>query len=172
MTASFADPMPSGRPIGYRPGPEPPSTVAEFVQESLASPIKPPPPPPPKPRDPKRKAGIWEKMTPEERSEHAKALAAKRSPANMARKGRTPGTPNGWDHTSVAVAKVQARMEATELVSKLIAEGKIHKQDKAGAEATIEALTIVRSPGGNSNKLRWAKRLLRFYHPELAVELL
>lgn len=131
--------------------------------------MTPPPPAPPKPRSPNRKAGIWDTLkTPEERSSYAKELASRRNPANMARKGRFPGTPVGWDHRSAAVAKTAARMEADALVSKLQAQGVISAEDAEGAKATAEALTIVRAPGGMGEKKKWAKRLLDHYHPEIA----
>lgn len=131
--------------------------------------MTPPPPPPPKPRSPNRSAGIWDKLkTPEERSAYAKELAARRKPENMARKGSIPGTPNGWDHRSASVAKTAARMEAEALVSKLKAKGVIAPEDEEGAKATAEALTIVRAPGGIAERKKWAKRLLRHYHPDIA----
>ncbi|QDK34765.1 hypothetical protein DM450_0110 [Sphingomonas sp. IC081] len=167
-TPSFARPKRSRKPP-RTPRPERPETVASFIEKALAAPMAPPPPPAAKPRSPNRKAGIWDKLkTPEERSAYAKELASRRDPKNMARKGRFHGTPVGWDHRSAAVAKTAARLEADALVSTLQARGVIAPDDTEGAEATIEALTIVRSPGGMSKRKKWAKRLLTHYHPELA----
>ncbi|NYH94617.1 hypothetical protein FHS75_000936 [Novosphingobium marinum] len=130
--------------------------------------MTPPPPAARKPRSPNRKAGIWDTLkTPEERSAYAKELASRRNPKNMARTCQRPGTPKGgWDHQSAAVAKTTARIEAETLVSKLQAEGTIAAEDTEGAKATAEALAIVRGPGGITQRRKWAKRLLRHYHPE------
>lgn len=120
-----------------------------------------------KERGPNRKAGIWDSLTtPEARSAYAKALAAKRQPQNMARTCQRSGTPKGWDHRSAAVAKTAARIEAEALVSKLQRQGVIAPEDAEGAKATAEALTIVRAPGGISERRKWAKRLLTHYHPD------
>lgn len=165
---SFASPKRTRKPPRTS-RPDTPETVASFVEKALAEPMAPPPPAPPKPRNPNRKAGIWDKLrTPEERSAYAKELAARRKPQNMARKGRFPGTPVGWDHRSAAVAKTAARLEADALVSKLQSQGVIAPDDEDGAKATAEALAIVRSPGGIGDRRKWAKRLLSHYHPEIA----
>lgn len=164
---TFAAPARIGRPIGSRPRPNP-QTIPAFVQDALSNPQIPPPPASAPERQPNRKAGIWDTMTPDERSAYAKRLAAKRSSRNMARKGRTPGTPNGWTATAAAVATAAARIEAEQLVGKLQAQGTIAPHDKAGAAATIEALAIVRGPGGRTKRLQQARRLLRHYAPEMA----
>ena len=80
----------------------------------------------------------------------------------MARTTRRTGTPNGWDASAAAVAKATALMEATQLVAKLQAKGIISPDDHEGAAATIEALTLVASPGGRTKKIQAAKQLLRF----------
>lgn len=170
MTNSFAAPARSGRPVGSRPKAKP-KTVAAFVQNALSTPPTPPPPAPPKPRNPRRKAGAWEGKSPAERSAYAKELAARRKPENMRRSCQRPGTPKrgGWTHETAAIAKTAAQLEAERLVAKLQANGKIAPDDHEGAAATVEALTIVASPGGATERRKWALRLLRHYHPELAA---
>lgn len=107
-------------------------------------------------------------MTPEERSEHAKRLAALRDPRNMRRASRK-GVARGWSSEAFAVAKATARIEAAELVSRLKLAGLIAPDDKAGEQATLEALTFVKTPGSRVERQKVAKRLLRFYaSPELA----
>jgi len=59
-------------------------------------------------------------------------------------------------------------MEADALVTKLQNKGIIAPEDVEGAKATAEALTIVRAPGGLSDRRKWAKRLLAHYHPDIA----
>lgn len=169
MTKSFATPLKPGRQVGTRPKPKP-ATVADFVEQALAEPITPPPPAPKPPRNLRRKAGIWEDMTSEQRSAHARKLAAMRKPENMRRTCQRTGTPKtgGWTHESAAVAKAAARMEAEQLVAKLQADGTIAPDDLAGAKATVEALTAVRSPGSKTERVKWARRLLRHYTPDMA----
>lgn len=166
MAQSFAESVrATGRPRGTRVKPKA-DTIAESVLQALSDPPKPPPPAPPKPKNPKRKAGIWENLTPEERSAHGKKLAAMRSSKNMARTCQRTGTPKsgGWTHESASVAKAAARIESETLVRKLVADGKVQEAD---AEATIEALTIVRSPGARTERVKWAKRLLRHFAPDM-----
>ncbi len=143
-----------------------PQTIAEWVERSLSDPRVCPLPPPKGKR--KRPAGVWDQLkTPEERSEYAKWLASLRKPENMARPGSKPGAPNGWHHRAASVAKAEARLAAEQLVSRLKANGTISPDDKEGADATIEALTLVRAPGGcREKRLRTAKALLRHYHPD------
>jgi hypothetical protein len=165
MTKSFATATTrKGRTVSTRADFKP-STVAEFVTEALAAPLQPPPPPPRKPKS--RPAGIWEGLSPAERSAHARYLASLRSPKNMARTKRRTGTPDGWTHDAVRVARAAAQIEAAELVHKLKAEGRIAPDDTEGEAATLEALTILRSPGGTNRKLATARRLIRHYHEDL-----
>jgi hypothetical protein len=156
----------TGRPVGCRPKPNP-QTLPEFVTQALSEHLTPPPPPAPPPKTP-GKAGIWSSMTPEERSVHAKHLASLRKPENMKRDTRRTGTPNGWNHQSAAVARTAARIQATEMVDKMKSQGLIDPQDAEGIEATIDALTVLASPGSNAKRVKAAKRLLRFYAPEHA----
>lgn len=162
-----ANAVKTGRPFGCRPKPKPES-LPEFISAALADPLNPPPPPPPKPRTPGRPAGIWEGKTAEERTAHAKYLASLRQGKNMARTKRRTGTPDGWNHEAVAVARAAARLKAAELVEKMKAQGLIDPSDTDGIEATIEALTVVWSPGGRTRRVQQAKRLLRFYCPDQA----
>ncbi|WP_298189564.1 hypothetical protein [Novosphingobium sp.] len=108
-------------------------------------------------------------MSPAERTAHAKKLAALRDPANMVRPSRK-GVARGWSAEAFAVAKAQAQMEAAELVSRLKQAGLIAPDDHAGAQATLEALTFVKTPGSRIERVKVARRLLRFYaSPELAT---
>lgn len=142
-----------------------PTTIAEFVNEALTSPLKPPAPLPKRPRTPGRSAGVWDGMTPEERSAHGKWLASRRSPQNMARHHSAHSTPHGWSNGAANVAKASARLEAQALVEKLKAQGTVAPEDEA---ATVEAMAIVKSPGARQPKVKAARQLLRFYHPECA----
>lgn len=151
-----------------------PSTVAEFVHQALANPPLPPPKPPRPPRAPGRYAGIWDTFeTAEERSAYARQLAAKRNPKNMARPHSigNKGTAKRWTKAASDIARAAARLEATELVARLKTRGLIAKDDLEGQAATIEALTILRSPGGIQRKRKYANELLRHYHSELAQAL-
>lgn len=144
----------------------PPASIAKFIEEALEEPIAPPSPtPPPVKEPPKRRAGIWATMTPEERSAWGKHLASRRNPANMARKGRTPGTPNGWNHKSVHSARLAARLEAEELVSKLQAKGIVQPEKR---DATIDALATIASPGNRRSRVRQARAVLREFEPSNA----
>jgi hypothetical protein len=107
-------------------------------------------------------------MTPEQRSAHGKYLASLRKGANMARTKRRKGTPNGWNHEAVSVARTAARLKATELVERMKADGLIDPSDTDGIEATVDALTTVWSPGSRVRRVQQAKRLLRFYLPDQA----
>lgn len=175
LSGSFADAAKIGRPVGCRPtkGGKP-VTVADFVHRALAEPLVPPPKQPKAPRTPGRSAGIWDTFnTPEERSAYARSLAAKRRPENMARPhsiGRK-ATPARWTKAASDTARAAARLEALALVARLKSQGLISKDDQEGEAATIEALTVLRSPGGNQRKQAVARRLLRHYHPELAASL-
>lgn len=111
-------------------------------------------------------------MTPEERSAHGKYLASLRKGENMRRTKRRTGTPSGWNHEAVSVARAAAQLEASQLVERLKAQGHIAPGDAEGEKATLEALTTLRSPGSHVRKVATAKRLLRFYHHDLAAELL
>lgn len=171
QSQSFVAPAKRGRTAGRKPRPKV-STVAEFVQVALNDPPTPPPRPPKPPRTEGRSAGVWDGMTPEERSTYAKQLAAKRKPENMARRLSGHNTPNGWTLPAANVARAAARLEALELVAKLKASGQIAADDTEGEQATLEALTIVRSPGGNTKRRQMAMRLLRHYHSELSASLI
>lgn len=81
-------------------------------------------------------------------------------------------TPAGWTKEASDTARAAARLEALELVANLKTQGLIAKDDTAGETATIEALTVLRSPGGMQRKRKYALRLLRHYHPELASSLI
>lgn len=86
----------------------------------------------------------------------------------MARPSRK-GIARGWSSEAFAVAQSAARMEAAELVSRLRRAGLIAPGDHAGAEATLEALTFVKTPGSRKEREKVAKRLLQHYaSPELA----
>jgi hypothetical protein len=107
-------------------------------------------------------------MSSQERTAHAKKLAALRDPANMARP-RRKGVARGWSAEAFAVAKAQAQLEAAELVSRLKLAGLIAPDDHAGADATFAALAFVKTPGSRVEREKVARRLLRFYaSPELA----
>lgn len=106
-------------------------------------------------------------MSPEERTDHAKRLAALRDPRNMSRPSRK-GIARGWSTEAFAVAQANARMEAAELVTRLKLSGLIAPDDTAGEQATLEALTFVKTPGSRVERQKVARRLLRFYaSPEL-----
>jgi hypothetical protein len=90
----------------------------------------------------------------------------------MARTKRRTGTPHGWNHEAIAVAKAAAQLEAQELVNRLKATGAIAKGDTEGEQATLEALVIVRTPGNSQKRRACALRLLRHYEPELAASLI
>lgn len=142
--------------------------MAEFVEQALANPPTPPNRPALPPRPPARPAGIWADMTPEERTAHAKKLAAMRQNKNMSRPYKRPRGPRGWAAEDAAVVKTNARLRAEELVERLIAEGQIDPDDSAGAKATVEALTRVASPGGCKRKrAQAARRLIAHYGPAI-----
>ena len=166
MSQSFAAPAKRGRPVGSRRPKTKAATVADFVTEALTNSPQPPPPAPRKPRDPNRKAGVWDTMTPEERSAYAKRLASLRRPENMRRNTSRKGVPHGWSGPAVAVATAAARLEAQELVNRLKATGTIAKGDTEGEQATLEALVIVRTPGSSQKRRKCALRLLRHYGTE------
>lgn len=168
---SFTFTSPKGRPLGASPKPPAP-TVAEFVADALSAPNAPPPPLPPiLPVDPNRRRGsIWSGMSPEERTALAKKLASLRDNRNMRRPSRK-GVARGWSNEAFAVAQANARMEAAELVTRLKLSGLIAPDDKAGEQATLEALTFVRTPGSRVERQRVARRLLRFYAPPELTEL-
>jgi hypothetical protein len=86
----------------------------------------------------------------------------------MARTKRRTGTPDGWNHEAVAVARAAAKLRATELVEKMKAQGLIDPADTDGIEATLDGLVTVWSPGSRVRRVRHAKRLLRFYLPDQA----
>jgi hypothetical protein len=111
-------------------------------------------------------------MTPEERSAYGKQLAARRKPENMRRPYRDAGKgvpKGGWTAEAVEAAKAAARLEALALVRKLRSRGIIGQDDKEGEAATVEALTLIRSPCGSAERLRKAEQLLRHYHPPIAT---
>lgn len=155
----------TGRPVGCVPKKSQPANIAEFVQSALANPPKPPSPIPKRPRTPGRSAGVWDGMTPDQRSAYGKHLASLRKPENMARRLSGHSTPHGWTTGAANVAKAAARLEAQALVAKLKAQGTIAPEDEA---ATVEALAVVKSPGAQQPKVQAARQLLRFYHPECA----
>lgn len=165
MTNSFAAPPKRGRQGGGGSKPKP-ATVADFVSQALSQPLLPPPPAAPKPRS--GGAGIWDTMNPAERTAYAKAMAARRDPKNMSRTKRRTGTPSGWNHRAVSVARATALLEATELAMKLKTQGVIPPNDPEGEAATIAALAVLRSPGSQVRKVAQARKLLRFYHPDMA----
>lgn len=106
-------------------------------------------------------------MSPEERTDHAKRLAALRDPRNMSRPSRR-GIARGWSAEAFAVAQATARMEAAKLVTRLKLAGFIAHDDKEGEQATLEALTFVKTPGSRVERQKVARRLVRFYaSPEL-----
>ncbi len=111
---------------------------------------------------------MWDKLSPEERSAHGKYLASLRQGKNMARTTRRNGTPDGWTHDAVAVARSAAHLKASQLVEKMKADGLIDPSDTDGIEATLDALTVVWSPGSRIRRVRKAKQLLRFYLPDHA----
>lgn len=150
----------------------PPETVAEFVESSLANPPQPPQRPPVPKRPPARPAGIWADMTPEERSAHARKLAALRRPENMVRPYKRKRGPKGWAVEDATAAKAKALILAEEMVARLVEQGAIAPDDTEGARATVQALAKLNTPGGSQrDKLRAAKRLMAHYGPSLKVAL-
>lgn len=152
------------------------SSILEFVQEALKDPIPPPPKTPkrttlasqspPRRLRPRKHGNIWHCMTKAQRRAYAKHLASKRSPENMARGHKVPH--GGWTVQSAEAARARARIEAQRLVNVLCAEGTLDLQDTESVEATLEALTFIRSPGGKTRREKAARKLLRQYHPEVA----
>jgi hypothetical protein len=146
----------------------PPETIVEFIETSLANPPRPPKHPPVPKRPPARPAGIWADMSPEERSAHAKKLAAMRRPENMARPYKRKRGPKGWAVEDANAAKAKALILAEEMVSRLVKQGAIAPGDTEGARATVHALAKLNTPGGHQReKLRAAKRLVAHYGPKV-----
>lgn len=107
-------------------------------------------------------------MSPEERSAHARKLAAMRNPENMKRPYKRPCGPRGWAAEDAAAAKARAIIRAEQMTERLIADGQIDPDDKEGARATVKALARLNTPGGNQReKVRAAARLLAHYGPAL-----
>lgn len=142
------------------------------MQLALAAPLQPPAPTTaPKVEQTKRGNGVWARFkTPEERQAYARHLASLRKPENMARTKRRTGTPHGWTGAEARAARALAELEADQLVARLKMKGVIAKGDVEAAQATKEALVIVRSPGGSKCRRKMAERLLRHYHPELGED--
>ncbi len=165
-----SDARPSSFSFSYKPETrkaprKPPSSVADYLSLSFAEPLVPP-------RVPKghyRGNGIWGMMeTAEERSAYGRYLASRRKPENINRRGRPAGTPDGWNHSAVQVARLAAEVEAEKLIKRLIKQGAIAADDAKGIAATKKALVMVRCPGRLRDRRRAAKRLLQHYHPNIS----
>lgn len=158
------------RPRTSEPPTEQPQTIAEFVDAALSNPPTPPTRPEQPKRPPARPSGIWADMTPEQRTAHAKKLAAMRKPENMKRPHKRKRGPRGWAVEDANKAKAEAQIKAQEMVNHLIETGRISPDDQEGAQATAKALARLNTPGGDRReKIRAARRLVHHYHPELAV---
>lgn len=107
-------------------------------------------------------------MTPEERSAHAKKLAAMRTSEGMRRPFKRKRGPKGWAVEDANAAKAKALILAEEMVARLVEQGDIAPEDTEGARATVQALAKLNTPGGNQrDKLRAAKRLVAHYGPKV-----
>jgi hypothetical protein len=160
-----------GRPKGSKnkhPTERRTKTLGEFIASSLAKPAKAPPPKPEKPA-PKVYTGIWATFaTAEERSEYARYLRSKVTPEGLARSGRKFAVPNGWPYRDYEIAKAKAAREAKKMLERMEADGEL-TDDELARTATLEALTLLRSPGSKTFKLKCARTLLSYYRAKPAT---
>ncbi|MFC6621984.1 hypothetical protein [Novosphingobium panipatense] len=144
---------PTGRPRGRPKGAKNIPKVEDFVAEALAGRVE---VPEPKPKAAPR--GPWAGLTPEQRSEYARKLAAKRKGPSG---GRRVGVPR-----TLTVEQFEARKaEQTiivERIMKKMAENDQLPDDPRAVEALKESMVILRTQEDAKLKLAAARLVLDF----------
>lgn len=144
---------PTGRPRGRPPGAKNIPKVEDFVVQSITAPV---PIPTLKPKA--RPRGPWAKMTPEQRSEYSKRLAAqKKGPSG----GRKKGVP-----FALTSAQYEARLaEQTPIVKRIMKKMADNGQlpdDPRAVEALEQSMIVLRTQEDAKTKLAAARLVLDF----------
>lgn len=144
---------PTGRPRGRPKGSKNIPKVEDFVAEALAGSI-----PVPKPKPKAAPRGPWANMTPEERSEYARQLQARRKGPSG---GRRTGVPR-----SLTVEQFEARKaEQTQIVKRIMKKMADNGQlpdDPRAVEALETGMVILRTQEDAKLKLAAARMVLDF----------
>lgn len=153
---------PRGRPKGWR---APPKTFEGFIADSLKRGAT----PPAQPERPKAKPrGPMAHMTPEQRSEYAKAMRSKVRAENLSRPSPLAGVPRGWSSDAFADAQATARQDAERFLVGMEKHG-LELDDDIAREATLTVLTLMRQPGTRKEKHALARTILEYFQPRPAV---
>lgn len=144
---------PTGRPRGRPPGSKNIPKIEDFIAESLSAPV---PVPALKPKGAPR--GPWAGMTPEERSEYARKIAAKSKPKKG---GRRVGVPR-----KLTVKAYEARLaEQTTIVHRIMKKMADNGQlpdDPRAVEALETSMILLRTQEDAKLKLAAARLVLDF----------
>lgn len=144
---------PTGRPRGRPPGAKNIPKIEEFVADSLLSPI-----PIPKLKPKAKPRGPWANMTPEQRSEYSKRIAAKK-------KGHSGGRQKGVPQR-LTKAEYQARLaEQTPIVKRIMKKMADNGQlpdDPRAVEALETSMIVLRTQEDAKTKLAAARLVLDF----------
>lgn len=124
--------------------------------------LAPPPIPATRPpaKAPKGGGGIWATMTPEERTAHAKALAA-RSKLTRTRRPSRRGKARHLTNAQHDAAVEAQRPIVAKIMGKMDQRGEL-PEDPLAVEALEAALMVLRSPGPSEHRTAAARLVLDF----------
>lgn len=144
---------PTGRPRGRPKGAKNIPKIEDFVADSLLSPV---PIPEIKPKGKPR--GPWANMTPEERSEYSKRIAAnKKKPSG----GRLKGVPRSLTKKQYEARLAEQKPIVKRIMKKMADQGQLPDDPKA-IEALETSMTVLRTEECTKTKLAAARLVLDF----------
>lgn len=144
---------PTGRPRGRPPGSKNIPKIEDFIHESLVAPI---PVPALKPKAAPR--GPWAGMTPEERSEYARKLAASRTEKSG---GRRTGVPRKLTVAAFEARKAEQIPIVQRIMKKMADQGQL-PDDPRAVEALEASMVLLRTQEDAKLKLAAARLVLDF----------
>lgn len=144
---------PTGRPRGRPPGAKNIPQIEDFVAESISGSV-----PIPKLKPKGKPRGPWANMTPEQRSEHSKRLAAlKKGPSG----GRPKGVPRALTRAQYEARLAEQQPIIKRIMKKMADNGQL-PDDPRAVEALEKSMTILRTEEDSKTKLAAARLVLDF----------
>jgi len=144
---------PTGRPRGRPKGAKNIPKIEDFVLETLSGPV---PIPTLKPKGKPR--GPWANMTPEQRSEHSKRLAALKQGQSG---GRQPGVPKALTAKQFAARMAEQTPIVKRIIQKMADTGQL-PDDPRAVEALEASMIVLRTQEDAKTKLAAARLVLDF----------